>query len=53
MYNSMLTTEMLEGMELIGFTDDVALVAQSWRIEHVANIVNESLGIVNDWMSEH
>jgi len=53
MYDSLLTTEMPEGVDLIGFADDVTVVARSWRVEHLEEIVNKSLGIIYDWMREH
>lgn len=53
MYDSLLTTEMPGGVDLIGFADDVAVVARSWRVEHLEEIVNKSLGIIYDWMREH
>lgn len=53
MYDSLLTTEMPEGVNLVGFADDVAVVARSWRVEHLEDTVNESLRILQDWMNEH
>jgi len=53
MYDSLVTTEISEGVDLIGFADDVAVVARSWRVEHLEEIVNKSLGIIYDWMREH
>lgn len=53
MYDELLTKEMPEGVNLIGFADDVAVVARSWRVEHLEDIANKSLEIINQWMSEH
>lgn len=53
MYDCLLTTEMPEGVDLIGFADDVAVVTRSWRVEHLEEVVNKSLGIIYDWMREH
>lgn len=50
MYDSLLTTEMPEGVTMVGFADDVAIIGRTWKIEHLEEIINESLRIVNEWM---
>jgi len=50
MYDSLLTTETLEGVTMVGFADDVAIIGRAWRIEHLEEIINKSLRIVNEWM---
>jgi hypothetical protein len=50
MYDSLLTTETPEGVIMVGFADDVEIIGRAWRIEHLEEIINESLRIVNEWM---
>lgn len=50
MYDSLLTTETPEGVTMVGFADDVAIIGRAWRKEHLEEIINESLRIVNEWM---
>lgn len=53
MYDGLLTTMMPEGVNLVGFADDVSIVVRSRRVEHLEEAANEALGIVHDWMSAH
>jgi len=50
MYDSLLIKEMPEGVTMVGFADDVAIIGRSWKIKHLEEIINESLRIVNEWM---
>lgn len=53
MYDSLLTTEMPEGVNLIGFADDVAVIVRAWRVEELEVVAIESLKVVNKWMNAH
>jgi len=53
MYDSLLSTKMPGGVNLIGFVDDVAVVVREWRVEQLEGVVNESFGIIHDWMNVH
>lgn len=50
MYDSLLTKKMPEGVNLVGFADDVAVVVRSWRVEHLEDV---ALEIIYDWMNAH
>jgi len=53
MYDGLFTEKMPEGVTVVGFADDVAIVGRSWRVDHLEDIVNESLCLVHRWMSDH
>lgn len=53
MYDGLLTEKMPEGITMVGFADDVAIVGRSWRVDHLEDIVNKALGAVHKWMTEH
>jgi len=53
MYDSLFTKKMPEGVNLVGFADDVAVVVRSWRVEHLEDAANEALEIIYDWINAH
>lgn len=53
MYEGLLTEKMPEGVTVVGFAEDLAIVGRSWKVDHLEDIVNESLGVVHKWMSDH
>jgi len=48
MYDSLLTTRMVEGIILVGYTEDVAIVGRARTVDQLEGIVNESLKTVNN-----
>lgn len=52
MYDELLSLEMPEGVKLIGFADDVALVGRGWRTEQLEERVNSALKLVSEWMRD-
>lgn len=52
MYDGLLKMEQPEGVNLIGFADDIALVVVAKGEEALMNKANESLRRITDWMEE-
>lgn len=53
MYDALLRKEMPEGISLVGFADDVALVGRGWRTTQLTNSVNEGLARIQKWMEKN
>jgi len=53
MYDSLLRIEFSHDIELLAFSDDVAIVATAKTNEETEDQLEESFGKVIEWMSEH
>lgn len=51
MYDGLLSMEMPQGVKLIDFADDAALIRRGWRTEQLEEKVNVAVEFVSEWMS--
>ncbi|XP_041781978.1 uncharacterized protein LOC121598770 [Anopheles merus] len=53
MYDGVLAVELPEGVSIVGFADDLAILAAGTTPEHAAAIAEEAVAAVNSWMVRH
>nr|BAC57918.1 reverse transcriptase [Anopheles gambiae] len=53
MYDGVLAVELPEGASIVGFADDLAILAAGTIPEHAAAIAEEAVAAVNNWMVQH
>lgn len=51
MYDGLLTKETPDGVTLVGFADDVAIVGRAMSTQQLEESVNRTLQMVQDWMN--
>lgn len=52
MHDDLLSMERPEGVKLISFADDVALLGRGWRTKELEERVNAALKLVSEWISD-
>lgn len=52
-YDGLLRQRLPEGVSVVGFADDVALVTVNHTTEGIEGVLNEALATINSWLSNH
>ncbi len=50
MYNNVLNLQIPDGVEIIGFADDIAIVVSAKHLDEIEMVANETISIVKNWL---